>query len=122
MGIVKEIGHRQLRKDIPDFRIGDKVRVEEKILEQDKTRLQTFEGVVIARKGSGISETFTLRKISHGEGVERIFPLHSPLLKEVSVVRQGKVRRAKLYYLREKVGRGAKVEEKEGETKAPLTL
>jgi len=114
MDIIKEIHQKQLRKDIPAFRVGDKIRVEEKIVEQDKTRIQAFEGVVIARKGSGISETFTVRKISHGEGVERIFPIHSPFIKEIKVIRQGKVHRAKLYYLREKIGRGARVEEKEG--------
>jgi len=114
MDIIKEINQKQLRKDIPAFRVGDKIRVEEKIVEQDKTRIQAFEGVVIARKGSGISETFTVRKISHGEGVERIFPIHSPFIKEIKVIRQGKVHRAKLYYLREKIGRGARVEEKEG--------
>lgn len=111
--IIKEIEQRQLRKDIPVFRVGDKVRVEEKIVEQDTTRIQAFEGVIIARKGGGLSETFTVRKISHGEGVEKIFPLHSPLINSIEVIRKGKVRRAKLYYLRKKVGRGAKVEEKE---------
>lgn len=111
--IIKEIEQRQLRKDIPVFRVGDKVRVEEKIVEQASTRIQAFEGVVIARKGGGLSETFTVRKISHGVGVEKIFPLQSPLINSIEVVRKGKVRRAKLYYLRKKVGKGAKVEEKE---------
>jgi len=121
MSIINDIEEKQLRKDIPDFRVGDKVRVEEKIIEQDKSRIQAFEGVVIARKGGGVSQTFTVRKISHGEGVERIFPLHSPLLKDIKVIRQGKVRRAKLYYLRKKIGKEAKVEEKEGAMKMQPT-
>lgn len=113
MKIIKDIEAKYLRKDLPDFRPGDKIRVEEKIVEQDKTRIQAFEGIVIARKGSAVSETFTVRKISHGEGVERIFPLHSPFIKEIKLISRGKVRRAKLYYLREKIGKKAKVEEQE---------
>jgi large subunit ribosomal protein L19 len=120
MDIIKETEQKQLRKNLSSFRVGDKVKVEEQVVEQDKTRIQVFEGVVIARKGGGISETFTVRKISHGEGVEKIFPLQSPLIKEIKVIREGKVRRAKLYYLRRKIGKGAKVEEKEGEIKVQL--
>jgi large subunit ribosomal protein L19 len=110
MDIIKGIEEGYLKKGLPDFRVGDKIIVEEKIIEQDKTRTQAFEGVVIAKKGGSVSETFTVRKISHGEGVERIFSLHSPLIKEI------KIHRAKLYYLREKVGKKAKVkiEEREG--------
>lgn len=114
MDIIKEITKSQTKKEIPDFRIGDKVKVEERIVEQDKIRVQSFEGIVIARKGSGVSETFTVRKMSHGVGVEKIYPLHSPFIQKISIIRRGKVRRAKLYYLRKKIGREAKIEEKEG--------
>ncbi len=114
MDIIKGIEAGHLKKGLPDFRVGDKIIVEEKIIEQDKTRTQAFEGVVIAKKGGSVSETFTVRKISHGEGVERIFHLHSPLIKEIKIIQRGKVHRAKLYYLREKVGKKAKVEEREG--------
>jgi len=114
MDIIKEITKNQLKKEIPDIRIGDKVRVEEKIVEQDKVRIQTFEGIVIAKKGGGISETFTVRKISYGVGVEKTYPLHSPLIQKITIIRRGKVRRAKLYYLRKKIGKAARVEEKEG--------
>ncbi len=98
-------------KKAPDFNISDIVRVYIKIREEDKTRTQAFEGVVIARKGSGIRETFTVRRISYGEGVERVFQLHSPLLEKIEVVKFGKVRRAKLYYLRKRVGKATKIEE-----------
>lgn len=100
------------KKDIPSFRIGDTVVVRMKIKEGDKERYQLFEGVVIARRGGGIRETFLVRKISHGIGVEKIFPLHSPLIDKIEVVRHGRVRRAKLYYLRDKKGKAAKVKEK----------
>ncbi|MFN7170196.1 MAG: 50S ribosomal protein L19 [Candidatus Omnitrophota bacterium] len=114
MEIINEITQGYLKKELPEFRIGDRVRVEEKIVEQDKSRTQIFEGIVIARKGKGISETFTVRKISHGVGVEKTYPIHSPFVQGIHVLRKGKVRRAKLYYLRKKVGRGARIEEKEG--------
>ena len=101
----------QFRTDIPELKPGDTVAVEVKIIEGDKERLQTFQGVVIARHGSGISETFTVRKISNGIGVERIFPLHSPKISKIKRISVGKVRRAKLYYLRGLRGKASKIEE-----------
>ena len=101
-----------LKKDIPQFNVGDTVDVLVRIIEEGKTRAQSFEGVVIARKGSGISETFTVRKISYGEGVERVFPLHTPSVEKIVVVKKGDVKRAKLYYLKKKRGKETKVEEK----------
>lgn len=100
------------KKDIPLFRIGDTVRVDIRVKEGDKERVQAFEGVVIARRGSGTRETFTVRKISFGVGVEKVLPLHSPLINKIEVVKEGVVRRAKLYYLRGKKGKAAKVQEK----------
>lgn len=100
------------KKDIPEFNIGDTIDVEVKIVEEGKTRAQSFEGIVIARHGSGLRETFTVRKISYGEGVERVFPLHSPSIEKIAVVKKGDVRRAKLYYLKKKVGKDTKVQEK----------
>ena len=102
-----------MKKDVPAFEIGDTVRVHAKVVEGEKERIQVFEGVVIARRGSLNTETFTVRKVSFGVGVERIFPLHSPSIAKVEVVRRGKVRRAKLYYLREKKGKMAKLAERE---------
>ena len=102
----------QIKKDIPEFNVGDTVRVFVKIVEAEKTRSQAFEGIVIGKKGSGLRETFTVRRISYGEGVERIFPLHSPSIEKIVRVKEGKVRRAKLYYMRGKIGKGSKVEEK----------
>ncbi|MDP1861457.1 MAG: 50S ribosomal protein L19 [Gemmatimonadaceae bacterium] len=101
-----------LRDKLPPFRAGDTVRVNVRVKEGDKERLQAFEGVCIARRGSGVSKTFTVRKISNGIGVERIFPLHSPMLAEITVVRRGRVRRAKLYYLRHLVGKATRIKEK----------
>ncbi len=101
-----------LRDDIPPFRPGDTVRVNVRVKEGDKERLQAFEGVCIARRGGGVSETFTVRKISNGVGVERIFPLHSPMIGSLIVVRRGVVRRAKLYYLRDVVGKAARIKER----------
>jgi large subunit ribosomal protein L19 len=101
-----------LRGNIPPFRPGDTVRVSVRVKEGEKERLQAFEGVCIARRGGGVSETFTVRKISNGIGVERIFPLHSPMLGDISVVRRGRVRRAKLYYLREASGKAARIRER----------
>ncbi len=100
------------KKDIPSFRVGDTIRVMTRIKEGDKERLQAFEGVVIARRGSGIRKTFTVRKISYGIGVEKIFPLHSPLIDKIELLKEGDVRRAKLYYLRGKKGKAVKVKEK----------
>ncbi len=102
-----------LRTDVPDFRPGDTVRVHVKVVEGNRSRLQVFEGDVIARRGSGIRETFTVRKISfNGIGVERTFPVHAPVIDHIEVVRRGKVRRAKLYYLRDRVGKKAKIKER----------
>ncbi|MHB1096738.1 MAG: 50S ribosomal protein L19 [Gemmatimonadaceae bacterium] len=108
-------------KDVPPFRAGDTVRVNVRVKEGDKERLQAFEGVVIARKGEGVSKTFTVRKISNGIGVERIFPLHSPMLESVSVVRRGRVRRAKLFYLRELTGKATRIKEKKIRVAVPVT-
>lgn len=102
---LKHIKEMQLKGDIPEFRVGDEVKVYVKIVEEDKTRTQVFEGIVIARKSSGPSETFTVRKISYGEGVERTFPLHSPNIKKITVEKKGEDRRAKLFYLRQKIGK-----------------
>ena len=101
-----------MRGDIPPFRPGDTLRVSVRVREGDKERLQAFEGVCIARRGSGVSETFTVRKISNGVGVERIFPVHSPMIGGITVVRRGQVRRAKLYYLRNATGKAARIREK----------
>lgn len=101
-----------LRDDIPDLRPGDTVKVHVRVVEGNRERIQVFQGVVIARKGGGTRETFTVRKVSFGVGVERTFPLHSPIITKIEVVSQGKVRRAKLYYLRERVGKKARIKEK----------
>ena len=111
MDAIKAISQDSLKTEIPQFNIGDTIRVDVNIREGDRERIQQFEGTVIARKGSGVSETFTVRRVSYGVGVERVFPLHSPNVKAIQVVRQGKVRRAKLYYLRNRVGKAAKVKE-----------
>lgn len=99
-------------KEVPPFRPGDTVRVNVRVKEGDKERIQAFEGICIARRGGGVSETFTVRKVSNGVGVERIFPLHSPLLASILVVRRGAVRRAKLYYLRDVTGKAARIKER----------
>lgn len=109
----EDFGQDQLRDDIPEFRPGDTVRVSVRVREGGKERLQAFEGVVLRRKGSGVNETFTVRKVSNGVGVERIFPLHSPIISDVQVVREGRVRRAKLYYLRELSGKAARIRERQ---------
>ncbi|WP_054949908.1 50S ribosomal protein L19 [Numidum massiliense] len=109
--LVRQIGQEQLKSDIPDFRAGDTLRVHVKVIEGQRERIQVFEGVVIKRRGGGISETFTVRKISYGVGVERTFPLHSPKLDKIEVIRRGKVRRAKLYYLRNLRGKAARIKE-----------
>ncbi len=111
MNKISEIEKELMKKDIPDFNVGDTVKVFVKIKEGDKIRLQVFEGIVIARKGAGIRESFTVRRISYGEGVERLFQLHSPLIDSIAVVKKGRVKRAKLYYLRKKIGRETRVEE-----------
>lgn len=104
MNLVDKIAAKQVKNDIPEFRVGDTVRVDVKIIEGKKERIQAFEGIVIARKGSDISETFTVRKESYGIGVERIFPVHSPKLAKITVLKKGKVRRAKLNFLKNYVG------------------
>jgi large subunit ribosomal protein L19 len=110
--LLREVEQEQLRQDIPEFSAGDTVRVLYRVREGEKERIQAFEGVCIARRGGGIGETFTVRKISSGIGVERIFPLHAPTVKGVEVVRRGRVRRAKLYYLRGLRGKAARIPEK----------
>ena len=112
MDALKHIAAPSLKAAPPQFNIGDTVRVHVNIREGNRERIQDFEGTVIARKGSGIAETFTVRRVSYGVGVEKIFPVNSPIIDKVEVVRHGKVRRAKLYYLRGRVGKGAKVKEK----------
>lgn len=109
--LIEELTKEQLRSDIPDFRPGDTVRVHAKVVEGDRERIQIFEGVVIKRRGAGISETYTVRKISNGIGVERTFPLHTPRVAKIEVTRHGKVRRAKLYYLRNLHGKAARIKE-----------
>jgi large subunit ribosomal protein L19 len=109
--LIQEITKEQLRTDIPDFRPGDTLKVYVKVIEGSRERIQLFEGVVIRRRGGGISETFTVRKISYGVGVERTFPLHSPKIEKIEVARRGKVRRAKLYYLRNLRGKAARIQE-----------
>lgn len=110
--LIEKITNEQLRTDIPDFRAGDTVRVHARVVEGTRERIQLFEGVVIKRHGSGISETYTVRKISNGVGVERTFPLHTPRVAAIDVVRQGRVRRAKLYYLRNLHGKAARIPER----------
>jgi len=115
---MQEFEARQLRRDLPDFRPGDNVRVSVKIVEGDKERIQDFEGICIRRRGSGLSETFTVRRVSYGVGMERIFPLHSPAIDKIVVTRRGKVRRRRLYYLRELRGKRARVTEDRGASHA----
>ena len=112
MDMLKAFTDEQLKKEVPAFNVGDTVKVHQRIVEGTRVRTQIFEGTVIARKNGGISETFTVRRVSYGVGTEKTFPLHSPNVQAVEVVRAGKVRRAKLYYLRERVGNYAKVKEK----------
>lgn len=110
--LIAKITESQLRDDIPEFRPGDNVRVHALIVEGDRERVQLFDGLVIKRRGQGISETFTVRKISNGVGVERTFPVHTPRVAKIEVTRQGKVRRAKLYYIRALSGRAARIKER----------
>src|SRR3989338_1484257 len=109
--IIKALEAEQLKKDVPQFKVGDSVKVSVRVDEGDKTRTQAFEGVVIKKQGSGIRESFTVRRVSFGEGVERNFPLHSPTVQKIEVVRGGKVRRSKLYYLRKSTGKKGRIEE-----------
>ena len=112
MDALKLIAQDSIKADAPKFEVGDTVRVHVRITEGNKTRVQVYEGTVIAKKHGGISETFTVRRVAHGCGVERVFPLHAPSVEKVEVVRMGNVRRAKLYYLRDRVGKAAKVKSK----------
>ena len=114
MDALKLIAQDSLKAEKPAFEIGDTNRVDVKIREGERERIQAFEGTVIAKRGSGISETFTVRRVSYGVGVERVFPVHSPTVADIKIVRRGKVRRAKLYYLRDRVGKASKVKEKIG--------
>jgi large subunit ribosomal protein L19 len=110
--IIQELEAEQLKDDVPGFAPGDTVRVQVKVVEGNRERLQAFEGVVIAKKNRGLNSSFTVRKLSHGEGVERVFQTHSPALARIEVVRRGDVRRAKLYYLRGRTGKAARIKEK----------
>lgn len=112
MNTLDEIEAAYLRDDIPEFGPGDTVRVHVRVIEGGRERIQLFDGVVIGRSGGGIRETFTVRKISYGVGVERIFPVHAPIIQKIEVTRRGDVRRAKLYYLRDKVGKATRIKEK----------
>ena len=114
MDIIKSIEHEQLKNKVPEIKVGNTVRVHVKIKEGNKERIQVFEGIVIKKQGGGVNETFTVRKISYGVGVEKTFLLHSPLVEKVELVRVGKARRAKLYYLRERTGKAAKTKEQVG--------
>ena len=111
MDALKLISDSSLKKDVPVVNVGDTVNVHVKIKEGEKYRIQVFEGTVIAKKHGGINETFTVRRVAHGCGIERVFPIHSPVVDKVEIVRSGKVRRSKLYYLRSRVGKAAKVKE-----------
>ena len=111
MDVIKELTQSCLKSDVPELLIGSTVKVHVRIKEGEKERIQVFEGTIIAKNNSGISETFTVRRVSYGVGVERVFPVHSPSVAKVELVRKGRVRRAKLYYLRDRVGKAAKVKE-----------
>lgn len=114
MNVLDAVDSVTLRKDLPTFRPGDELKVHVRVIEGNKSRIQVFQGLVIARQGSGARETFTIRKISYGVGVERIFPVHAPVIEKIELVRKGEVRRAKLYYLRELRGKAAKIRERRG--------
>jgi large subunit ribosomal protein L19 len=110
--IIQELENEQLKKEVPKFGPGDTLAVQVRVVEGERERLQTFEGVVVGRRNRGLNSSFTLRKISYGEGVERVFQLHSPMIANIEVKRRGAVRRAKLYYLRERTGKSARIKEK----------
>ena len=121
MNIIEQLDREQiarLGKQVPDFQPGDTVQVNVKVVEGERTRVQAYEGVCIARSGGGLNESFTVRKISYGEGVERVFPVHSPMIDSIKVVRRGKVRRAKLYYLRDRRGKSARIAERSDRARA----
>ena len=112
MNILDAVDAASLRKDIPQFRAGDELKIHVRVIEGNKSRLQVFQGVVIRRQGDGVRETFTIRKVSYGVGVERTFPVHTPVIEKIELVKKGEVRRAKLYYLRDLRGKAAKIREK----------
>ncbi len=112
MDLLKEVEKRNMKDNVPYFKPGDTVKVHVKVIEGSRERTQAFEGVVIRRQGSGVRETFTVRRVSFGIGVERIFPVHSPSIDKIDVVKRGRVRRAKLYYVRKRVGKAARIKEK----------
>ena len=112
-GIMKKINQRQLRQDLPEFEVGDMVKMRVKVQEADKVRLHPFEGTIIRKTGRGAKGTFTVRKISFGEGVERIFPLHSPVIESLTIVSKGIIKRSKLYYLRSRIGKATRVRKKQ---------
>ena len=112
MDLIKAFTQEQLKSEVPELNIGDTVKVHNKIKEGTRERIQMFEGTIIAKHGGGVSETFTVRRVSYGVGVEKTFPVHSPNVEKVDIIRRGKIRRAKLYYLRDRVGKGAKVKER----------
>ena len=111
MNLINEIENNQLKKDLPELNSGDSVKVNVKVSEGNRERIQTFEGVIISINGVGISKTITVRKLSFGVGVERIFPVHAPIVESIEIQRKGKVRRSKLYYLRDRIGKSAKIKE-----------
>ena len=111
MDLINNIESKYLKEDLPNFKSGDTVKVNVKVIEGNRERIQTFEGVIIAANGAGVNKTITVRKLSFGVGVERIFPVHAPIVESIEVVRKGKVRRSKLYYLRDRVGKSAKIKE-----------
>ena len=112
MDLIKELNKERLETEVTPVKVGDTVRMHVKVKEGSRERIQVFEGTVIAKKHGGIAETFTVRRVSYGVGVEKVFPLHSPVIEKIETVRSGKVRRAKLYYLRDRVGKSAKIKEK----------
>uniref|UniRef100_UPI00404AA09A 50S ribosomal protein L19 n=1 Tax=Candidatus Planktophila sp. TaxID=2175601 RepID=UPI00404AA09A len=112
MNILDAVDAASLRKDIPQFRAGDELKIHDRVIEGNKSRLQVFQGIVIRRQGDGVRETFTIRKVSYGVGVERTFPVHTPVIEKIELVKKGEVRRAKLYYLRDLRGKAAKIREK----------
>lgn len=115
MSLIQAVEEQHLRKDLPPFKPGDTVKVQVKVVEGDKERLQAFEGICIRRRGTGLGATFTVRKVTYGVGVERTFPMHSPTIDRIEVLRQGRVRRAKLYYLRKLKGKAARIRERRTE-------
>ncbi len=112
MDILNQIAAKRMKESVPEFSIGDTVRVDVRVVEAGRERVQAFQGIIVQRRGSGLGETFTVRKVSQGVGVERIFPLHSPNVSSIRVLRKGRVRRAKLFYLRELMGKAARIDEK----------